>query len=173
MFCPKCGCHAGPDGSRFCRNCGFRLDGVAQLMSRNGAPESYTPPLVTVPLPSPSPRKKGVRKGGKIMFGALASLPIFIGICAAVNSGDPLVVPVFVFFAGLVRMLYARLFEDASPVPPSMVQPVIPHPVAQPASLPPGNYQPLAAPHVNVPTTGNLVAPPSVVEPTTSLLKRQ
>jgi hypothetical protein len=175
MFCPRCGCHASPDGSRFCRNCGFRLDGVAQLLARNGAPEGYIQPQAVVPI-QPSPRKKGLKKGGKILFGAVAFFPLFFGFCFLVNSGGPLVVPAFVFFAGLMRMLYARIFEDAEPEFPTAFQPFV-QPVAiqpQPVSFLPSNYQPpLGPPQTNVPTTGNLVAPPSVSEPTTSLLKQR
>ncbi len=172
MFCPKCGCHAGHDGSRFCRNCGFRLDGVLQLLARNGAPEGFHQPMPIAPQ-TPSPRKKGMKKGGKILFGAAAFFPLFFGLCFAVRDGWPLVFPSFVFFAGLMRMLYARIFEDAAPAQPMMFQPLI-HPVPaqpQPVSFLPDNYPlPMALPHANVPTTGNLVAPPSVAEPTTNLL---
>ncbi|MEP7340612.1 MAG: zinc ribbon domain-containing protein [Acidobacteriota bacterium] len=174
MFCPKCGCHAGPDGSRFCRNCGFRMDGVAQLLARNGAPEGYVQPPAAVAL-QPSPRKKGLKKGGKILFGAVAFFPLFFGFCFLVNSGGPLVVPAFVFFAGMMRMLYARIFEDAAPESPTAFQPFV-QPVAvppQPVSFLPGNYQPPLTQQSNVPTTGNLVAPPSVSEPTTNLLKQR
>ncbi len=174
MFCPRCGCHTGPDGSRFCRNCGFRLDGVAQLLARNGAPEGFIQPPNVSPQPL-SPRKKGLRKGGKILFGAVAFFPLFFGLCFVINSGVPLIAPIFVFFSGLMRMLYARIFEDAAPAPPSvMVQPIIP-----PAPMPPQpvsflqrEHQP-PLPHANVPTTGNLVGPTSVAEPTTSLLNRR
>lgn len=175
MFCPKCGCHAGPDGSRFCRNCGFRLDGVVQLLNRNGAPEGFAHSL-PIPPHSPSPRKKGLKKGGKILFGAVTFFPLFFGLCFVVDSPGPLVVPTFVFFAGLMRMLYARLFEDAAPEQQVMFQPTV-QPVAvppQPVSFLPNNYQqPMAPPLANVPTTGNLVAPPSVAEPTTNLLKQR
>lgn len=183
MFCPKCGCHAGPDGSRFCRNCGFRLDGVAQLLARNGAPDStaYIPQVATQ---TTSLRKQGLKKGGKILFGAVAFFPLFFGLCFLVRGPGPLVLPIFVFFAGLMRMLYARIFEDDLPEPfgtrpesfsarmdAASFQPVV-QPVAvppQPVSFLPESYQP---PQVTVPTTGNLVAPPSVSEPTTSLLNR-
>jgi len=178
MFCPKCGCHAGPEFSRFCRNCGFRLDGVGQLLSRNGAPDGFVHPAPITAVQPPSPRKKGIRRGGKLLFGAIAFFPLFFGLCFAVHGPGPLIFPTFVFFAGLMRMLYARIFEDDVPEYASSAtgfQPIIQQVAAppQPVSFLPGGYQPpLAQPHANVPTTGNLVAPPSIVEPTTSLLNR-
>jgi len=179
MFCPKCGCHGGPDGSRFCRNCGFRLDGVAQLLARNGAPEGFIqsmPPTSVAPN-LPSPRKKGIKKGGKILFASVAFFPIFFGLCFLADNPGPLLVPISIFFAGLMRMLYARIFEDEIPQPPAVFHPIT-QPVSvappQPVSFMPGNYQqqPASLPQPSVPTTGNLAMPASVTEQPTYPLNR-
>ena len=181
MYCPKCSCHAGADGSRFCRSCGFRLDGVVQLLARNGVPEGYVQPAPVPPTKTKSPRKEGIRKGGKVLFTAIAVFPIFFGLCFLVEDPGPLAVPAFIFFAGLMRMLYARLFEDAVPEPPAVYQPVVQSVVQpfapappQPVSFLPGSYQPpqVALPQPSVPTTGNLVMPPSVTEQPTYPLKQ-
>lgn len=175
MHCPKCGFHAGQEGSRFCRSCGFRLDGVAQLLAHNGAIEIITPQM-TIPPQSPSPRKKGFKQGGKLLFASVVFFPIFLGLTFPAESPGPLAIPATLFFAGLMRMLYARLFEEdySQPAP---AQPVFVTLPAVPAALP--SYQaPVAQPptlsnaSTPVPTTGHL-EPPSVIEPTTSLLNRQ
>ena len=110
------------------------------------------------------------------MFGAVAFFPLFFGLAVAIHSPGPLVIPTFVFCVGLMRMLYARIFEDAAPEQSVMFQHIV-QPVAvppQPVSFLPSNYQPpLASPQSNAPTTGNLVQPSSVAEPTTSLLKQR
>jgi hypothetical protein len=148
------------------------LDGVAQLLARNGAPEGFVQSAPVVVPKSPSPRKEGIRKGGKILFGAIAFFPLFFGLCFVVDNPGPLIIPAFVFFLGLMRMLYAQLFEDAAPEPSVVYHPVV-QPLAvappQPVSFLPGSYQP---PQANVPTTGNLVMPPSVTEQQTYPLKR-
>ncbi|MFY9558016.1 MAG: hypothetical protein WAV20_18660 [Blastocatellia bacterium] len=59
-----------------------------------------------------TPRKKGMRLGGQLMFIALVLTPIFFGLCFAVDAGEPLLVPATIFFAGLCWMLYARIFAD-------------------------------------------------------------
>lgn len=179
MFCPKCGCHGGPDGSRFCRNCGFRLDGVAQLLARNGAPEGFIQSMPAMPpaLNLPSPRKKGIKKGGKILFSSIAFFPIFFGLCFLVDSPGPLTIPAFLLFAGLMRIAYARIFEDEVPEPAAVFHPIA-QPVSagppQPVSFLPGSYQaPQASlPPSSVPTTGNLAMPPSVTEQQTYPLNR-
>lgn len=182
MFCPKCGCHAGPDASRFCRNCGIRLDGVIQLLARNGAPDAFAQSLPTAFKPV-SPRKKGIKKGGKVLFGTIAFLPLIIGLCFLFDSPGPLIFPLTSFFAGLMRMLYARIFEENVPEPAeAMAFP----PLSQPVQLPPqpvsflrNDYQaPVYSqtpqlPQASAPTTGNLEQPPSVAEPTTNLLKQR
>lgn len=171
MHCPKCGCHAGQEGSRFCRNCGFRLDGVARLLAHNGAIETIAPQMVITPQPS-SPRKKGLKQGGKFLFASLVFFPVFFGLCFLVDGPGPLAVPATLLFAGLMRMLYARLFEDDYSQP-AAAQPMFVTLPTVPAALP--SYQaPVAQPHAptNVPTTGHL-EPPSVIEPTTSLLNRR
>jgi hypothetical protein len=152
------------------------LDGVVQLLARNGAPEGFIQSAPPVAPKSPSPRKEGIRKGGKILFGAIAFFPLFFGLCFVFDSPGPLVIPAFVFFAGLMRMLYAQLFEDAVPEVPVFYQPVV-QPFAvtppPPVSFLPGSYQPQATlPQANVPTTGNLVMPPSVTEQQTYPLNR-
>lgn len=172
MHCPKCGFHAGQEGSRYCRNCGFRLDGVAQLLAHNGAPDPVAPQVVVAPR-YPSPRKTGFRKGGKLLFASVAFFPIFLALCFPADHPGPLLVPATLFFAGLMRMLYARLFEEDYSQPAMTSPPIF---VALPPSAPalPSYQPPVAQPqtHSNVPTTGHL-EPPSVVEPTTSLLNRQ
>lgn len=171
MHCPKCGFHAGQEGSRFCRSCGFRLDGVAQLLAHNGAVGTITPPMPVAPQPL-SPRKKGLKQGGKFLFASVVFFPIFLGLTFPADSPGPLAVPATLFFAGLMRMLYARLFEDDYSQP-AVAQPVFVTLPTVPAALP--SYQaPVAQPPAptNVPTTGHL-EPPSVIEPTTSLLNRR
>ncbi len=171
MHCPKCGFHAGQEGSRFCRSCGFRLDGVAQLLAHNGAVETSAPQTVITPQ-SPSPRKKGLKRGGKILFAGAVFFPIFLGLSIGVESPEPMAFPAIVLFAGLVRMLYARLFEEDYSQP-AAAQPVLVALPTVPAALP--SYQaPVVQPQAptSVPTTGHL-EPPSVIEPTTSLLNRR
>lgn len=173
MFCPKCGVHAGPDASRFCRNCGFRLDGVLQLLARNGAPDGtvqYLPAASQIA----SPRKTGIRQGAKILFSSVVLFPLMLGLAIGIDSPAPLIFPSFLFFAGLMRMLYARLFADDFQTSQPSPQPVVFYPPV--VSALPGMYQPPAGQDLlpeSVPTTGNLVEPTSVTEQTTNLLNRK
>ena len=171
MFCPKCSSHAGADASRYCRNCGFRLDIVALLMTYNGEPQSFAPAIMPSTAPTTvSPRKNGLRSGGKILFSSLVMFPFIFAWAVSMRNAGLFFIPVTVFFLGAVRMLYAWLFEDS--IPGSHVaMPSVPAPAYRPLSALPTVYQPPGV-RTEVPNTSNVNQPPSVTEPTTNLLGR-
>ncbi|HKX28447.1 MAG TPA: zinc ribbon domain-containing protein, partial [Blastocatellia bacterium] len=78
MFCPRCGNQRTSGRARFCPNCGFRLDGVAELLARDGAP---TYPATALPSNEPSPSKRGLQRGAKIFFTGLVLFLPFLAIC--------------------------------------------------------------------------------------------
>src|SRR5262249_38154275 len=170
MFCPKCSAHTGAAAARYCRSCGFRLDIVALLMTRNGEPESFAPAPISPPVTTASHRKKGLRSGAKMLFSGLLMFP-FIFAFAAPGKNQPLLIPATIFLLGMMRMLYAWLFEASIPESP-VAMPPAPIPVYRPVSALPGSYQPPLA-TTEVPNTGSVNQPSSVTEPTTNLLCRQ
>jgi hypothetical protein len=95
---------------RFCPGCGFRLDGVADLLARDGVP---TNPLNHPQINELSPRKRGIRVGGKMIFFSIAMfLPILIFAIGIIDHPFPLILPGSLFLAGIFWMLYYRLFGD-------------------------------------------------------------
>ncbi|MGH9766066.1 MAG: hypothetical protein ACREAB_01425 [Blastocatellia bacterium] len=172
MFCPKCSAQTGLDAARYCRSCGFRLDIVALLMTRNGEPENFAPATMPPPATIVSPRKKGLRSGGKLLFSSLLIFP-FITAFAVLGPEHPgpLLIPATIFFLGVMRMLYAWLFEDSIPESPVFMPPA---PIAtnRPVSALPGAYQPPPV-RTEVPNTRNVNQPSSVTEPTTNLLGKK
>lgn len=174
MFCPQCGQQQASDAARFCSRCGFRLEAVSGLLSTGGAPLAF--PAQAAPA-AESPKRKGVRLGGKLML-----LGIFIASLMGMLHelvGTPEELPIIgaiVFLAGLMRLIYALLFEDGpyrrqgQPqqvyVPPSQFSP----PPYEASALPPQQGVPArgyAAPRAD---TGEIVYRPSVTEGTTRLL---
>jgi hypothetical protein len=155
---------------RFCPSCGFRLDGVADLIVRDGVPANSP----NVPQPSalrsgePSERKKGIRRGAKMVFFSLAMFLPVIGFCAVVEHGLPLILPGSLFLAGIFWMIYYRLFGDEN-APASKRRPEQPYfgPPPQNASLPPPQSVPVYRSPVETPKEH------SVVEHTTRSLERQ
>jgi zinc-ribbon domain len=169
MFCPRCGNQLASDRVRFCPSCGFRLDGVVDLIARDGAPAGpmNTPQTNSLLGGAPSERKKGVRKGAKMVFFSLAMFLPVIAFCSVIRHPGPLFLPTSLFLAGIFWMLYYRIFGDENAPAPKPVQQVYFGPPPQNASLHPPQSAPVYRPPVEAPK-GH-----SVVEHTTRSLDRQ
>ena len=173
MFCPQCGQQQASEAARFCSRCGFQLAAVAGLLATGGAgPEME---MEAVPVPA-SPKRKGAQLGGKLMLTGMFLGPALAALGEAVANYDDLgVVGLFVFLAGLFRLIYALIFEDGpyrrqlqrqpAYVPPARV-------VAPPAAsaLPPPTVAPARGYAPPRAETGEIVYRPSVTEGTTRLL---
>jgi hypothetical protein len=174
MFCPQCGQQQVSGETRFCSRCGFPLGGVLSLLNSGGIP------IVSAASTSPkmlSPRRKGYRQGAMLMIICLIITPL---MAVLTEAGLPeLLVPlsaIIFFWGGIIRMIYARIFQDATPqAAPDTLPPYIP-PVGQP-QFGAGARQDALPPQRNVPVTGwrqtdtaEIVPPPSVTENTTRLL---
>jgi len=169
MYCPNCGQQQISE-MRFCSRCGLALSGLAEWLS--GGP---LPVLRREEAPSPaamSPRRKGMRRAGKLMFFSAALFPVFLLFSAAIEEPGPILVPFMLFFVSLAMMLYARIFSDPTPVSHianhiGAPQASTLRPAPARASLPPGGHIPMPSRHVR---TNELAQPPSVTENTTRLL---
>jgi endogenous inhibitor of DNA gyrase (YacG/DUF329 family) len=172
MYCPNCGQQQVSDEMRFCSRCGLALSGLGDWLAGNRVPlvrreESRIEPM--------SPRRKGIRRAGKLMFFSGVLFPIFLAISIGVDEGGPLAIPFILFFISLAMMLYARLFS-AKHAPHNI------HAAAQtttlssnPArgSLPPPTNMPIPAAGRQQVRTNELYQPPSVTENTTRLLDNE
>ncbi len=111
MFCPQCGQEQISEQTRFCSRCGFLLTGVTELIATGGATLSH---LQTLTNSSDAPRKKGLKQG--LMFFLLTFLVVpIVAILSASLGIEPFVVAitaVLFFVGGILRMIYALLFES-------------------------------------------------------------
>jgi len=171
MYCPRCGNQPASDRVRFCPSCGFRLDGVADMLMRDGVPAGAlnTPQTNALRSGEPSERKKGIRRGAKMVSFSLAMfLPVLGFSIGVVNSPGPLLLPASIFLAGIFWMIYYRLFGDENaPAPKSRPESPYFGPPPQNASLPPPQSVPVYRSPVETPKEH------SVVEHTTRSLERQ
>jgi hypothetical protein len=97
-------------------------------------------------------------------------LPISFLLALAIDEPGPLVIPALILFAGLVVMLYCRLFADDKPAAKRQM------PAAAYRAneyLPPGQVNPVNVLRPREPNTAEIVQPPSVTEYTTNLLKKR
>jgi hypothetical protein len=121
-----------------------------------------------------SPRRKGIRRAAKMMFFSAVLFPVFLVISLVANHGEPMIIPIVIFFVSLVLMLYARLFSDkTAPVHNQAAQTSTLNSTSARGSLPPAANNPMPGfgrQHVR---TNELAQPPSVTENTTRLLDNE
>jgi hypothetical protein len=179
MFCPQCGQQQVAGVIRFCSRCGFPLDGVLQLLSNGGNLPVYRSPDEPVPV---SPRRKGVKQGGLLFLSGAVLVPI-LGIFASYSGSGFLEIltglaAIMCFLGGVMRMLFAAVFEEGAPKPVRMYGPppmhlpqqFAPHAPSPALPPPPARPQPTSW---RRPNTAELVNPPSVTENTTRLLEKE
>ena len=162
---------------RFCSRCGFLMEGVMYLLGNSGML-----PHLDSGEQKVSKKRKGVMQGVIVFLAGILLVPVF-GVMAGFSDGR--ISEVFGFFAaltavicfigGLLRILFAAIFEEgAKPQPyiaaPSYVQPAVPPAPARVAALPPPavNTQPWR----QRPETAEIVPPTSVPDHTTKLLEK-
>ena len=170
MFCPNCGQQQVSDEMRFCSRCGIALSGLAEWLTGGMLPAKTTEDK---PVPGTSPRRKGMRRAGKVMFVSGVLFPVILVFSLLIDEGAPMVLPIAVFFVALVMMLYARLFMDNNASTTPGIKDSAAHTSAlgtnaTRASLPPPSISAIVRPQVK---TNELAEPPSVTEHTTKLLE--
>lgn len=182
MFCPVCSQQqqAGAE-TRFCSRCGFLLTGVSQLIASGGASHNFSsadPKLI-------SPRKRGIKQGALLMLSALFFVPLSVIITLILQVEPFLVAIAFIvtIWGGILRMLYALIFESSQPSVDS--QNILPEFLSQKMPARKNNVPPLPAARqypINdyAPPfksdwreTNDLAAPPSVTDQTTKFLRKE
>lgn len=180
MFCPICGQEQISDETRFCSRCGFLLTGIAQVVTKGGA----LPQFINTSDPKElSPRKKGVKKGGVLMLSSLIIVPLVAILSAALNINPSLVaiVAILTFWGGLLRIIYAAIFESSEPSEKTLEENVLSsaktligkkkeqNALPPEQSIPASDYIPPQ--QANWRDTNDLIRP-SVTEETTKLLEK-
>jgi hypothetical protein len=170
MYCPKCGQQAS-DNMRFCSRCGLQINEVAEWLSGSSGTLAAREEAET---PLTSPKRKGMRRGAKVMFWGGVLLPIFFGLSIVFDEPAPLFIPVIIFLAGLVLFLYSRLFgEEASAAKRPQAQDALSGiTTGQSALPPPSEAGAIKSGGSREARTAEMVQPPSVVDHTTKLLDR-
>jgi hypothetical protein len=168
MYCPKCGQQQLGNAMRFCSRCGLPLTGLAEWVAGGGGALAAQEETQAA---SPSARRKGIRRGAKLMFISVPLFAVFLGLSILVDGPAPLMIPLAVFLTGLTLMLYARLFaEETAPAKREQPQSSISGTTPERTALPPASpFQTDNAGGRRM-RTAELRQPPSVTEHTTRLL---
>ena len=168
MFCPKCG-QQSSDEVRFCPRCGLQLAGLPAYVAANDPMANRPDPLRAAELTA---KRRGTRRGAKLMFFSVVLFPIFFAFCFLVDGPGPLFVPLTMFLAGLVVLIYARIFGDELiSTPPRASNREFGGAGDRPALGPP-QFTPAPLFNQQRANTAEIYQPPSVTENTTKLLDR-
>jgi hypothetical protein len=171
MYCPRCGQQQISDETRFCSRCGLPISGLAEWLADGGVPAGRGGETLVSP---PSPRRKGIRRGAKLMFLSGVLIPVFFVLSIAAGNPGPLIIPLTIFFVGLSLMLYARLFgEEISPVKGQQAPPYGLGTTSGGSALPPASNIGVHGVGRQQVRTAELAQPPSVTEHTTKLLDNE
>jgi len=171
MHCPQCGQQQVSEEMRFCKSCGFSLDGVRELLATGNT----SPTLQKQNKPRQSPRRQGVRQGVILLFISMVFMPLI----TLIGKGPGEFLPMIFLMAGLMRILYAVIFQEGAPRKTkqnnslSYISPITTEQLgaAPPApALPPSQGVPASVFNARRMDTAEMVSPPSVTEHTTKLL---
>lgn len=114
MYCPNCGQQQISEETRFCSRCGFLMTGVAELIAKGGALPQYLKADEPKPM---TPRRKGLKQGGMLFLSSFLIVPILaiITIFLNVEPYGVAIAAILTFWGGILRMIYALLFESNAP----------------------------------------------------------
>jgi hypothetical protein len=142
---------------------------VADLLVRDGVPTNVlnVPSTIIPQSGEPSERRKGIRRGAKILFFSMVLFLPMLAWSIAEDTPGPLIFPATLFLTGTFWMLYYRLFGDETAPAPRPAQPAHFGPPPQQAYFPQQPIAPAYRPPVETPQEH------SVVEHTTRSLGQQ
>jgi hypothetical protein len=170
MYCPRCGQQQVSEEMRFCSRCGLPISGLIEWLAQGVPAKQGEGKQASLP----SPRRKGLRRGAKLLFLSGVLFPVFLVSSLIVDDGAPMIVPIFVFFVALIWMLYARLFvEDSSAIKSQRARTSGLGPMSAGGALPPASNIGIHGVGEQRVRTKELAQPPSVTEHTTRLLDQE
>ncbi len=185
MFCPHCGQQQLSNDVRFCSRCGFALVAVNELLAHGGTLPGRT---IEANNSKRSARHEGARKGVLLFLIGIVLVPALLII---IGTGDPetfptLLIPlaaVICFLGGIMRLIYALLFEEGLPrelkAPQEQLfataeQIAFRASAQRAAQLPPPQQATPVADYLRPQVrTAEMVRPPSVTENTTTLFDKE
>jgi hypothetical protein len=113
VYCPRCGQEQISAEVRFCSRCGFLMSGLAEVVLNGGIPQQLMPSAPKLP----TPRRRGLKQGGAWFLLGVVIVPILGILSQLIRFPEELVglAAVLFFLGGIVRMLFALIFESGNP----------------------------------------------------------
>ncbi|MGI9055397.1 MAG: hypothetical protein ACR2F2_06290, partial [Pyrinomonadaceae bacterium] len=115
MFCPRCGQEQISDETRFCSRCGFLLTGVSEVIANDGLIPEISGQYKDGKI---SPKKRGIKQGAMLFLSGILIVPLLGIIVVSILNFEGYLVGIaalLTFLGGILRMLFALLFESNYP----------------------------------------------------------
>jgi hypothetical protein len=173
MYCPQCGQEQTSAEMPFCKSCGLSLEGVRELLAIGDTSRTLDKQSRK---PRPSLRRQGVRQGVILLFISMVFMPLI----TLFGKGRGEFLPMIFLMAGLMRILYAVIFQEGAPRKKKQensqpyVGPITSHQLGTAISataLPTSQSVPASVFSAARRDTAEMVEPLSVTEHTTKLLE--
>lgn len=113
VYCPRCGQEQISNQTRFCSRCGFLMNGIAEVVFNGGMNQH----LETMGVKPTTPRRKGLKQGGAWFLLGILLVPLLGVLSLLLRFPEEIIgLAAIVFFVGgIVRMIYALIFESGNP----------------------------------------------------------
>jgi len=156
------------------------MTGLAEVVLTGGIPQQLTPTATKLP----TPRRRGLKQGGGWFLFGIIFVPILAILSEIFRFSDDIVglAAVVFFLGGIVRMLYALIFESGNPADKTLEENVVQTAQKFLKKNPSANALP---PHQSIPVDSyapprqsnwrdtNDLQPTSVTDSTTKLLNNK
>ncbi len=177
VYCPRCGQEQITSETRFCSRCGFLMTGISGVVLAGGLNQE----LQSANAKLPTPRRRGLKQGGAWFLLGIFLVPLFGVLSLLIHFPEEIIgLGAIIFFVGgIVRMIYALIFESGNPSDKTLEETVMQtaqkllNKKPQANALPPQQSIPVEG--YVPPTAGNWretsdLVPNSVTDGTTKLL---
>lgn len=113
VYCPRCGQEQISAEVRFCSRCGFVMTGMAEIVLGGGIPQQLLP---DAPKP-PTARRRGLKQGGGWFLLGVVLVPLLGVLSLILRFPEEFIglAAVIFFIGGIVRMVFALIFESGNP----------------------------------------------------------
>ncbi len=114
MYCPRCSQEQINNSIRFCSRCGFLMTGMDEVIENGGLPKAI---IENIDSDAISPRKRGIKQGGLLMLSSFILVPLMaiLSDLLHLHSAFVVVTAIITFWGGILRMIYAGIFESKIP----------------------------------------------------------
>ena len=172
MHCPQCGQKIISDDMRFCKHCGFALDGVKDLLAPVPVKDS-APGLLSIRVGADQRSLRGLNQSAYLLL--LSFVPIVLAIAQGVFSFTllPPLLLIKAFYVLLaitaLRFGYAIYEAKQAAKSPRKAQPDM---STRELELPKADSSSVTALSAEPANSAELIQPPSITEHTTKLLSK-